>query len=102
MTEPKTMPPIHPGEILREEFLLPLGLTPNRLALEISVSPSRINEILKGKRAITAETALRLGRYFDNIGPEFWLNLQQRYDLETARDAFEDRITREVRVRETA
>lgn len=102
MSETKTMAPIHPGEILREEFLIPMGITPNRLSIEIGVTASRINEILKGKRSITAETALRLGRYFDNIGPEFWLNLQQRYDLEVARDAFEDRIAREVRVRETA
>ena len=102
MSEPKTMPPIHPGEILREEFLIPLGITANRLAIDLGVSPSRINEILKGKRGISAETALRLGRYFDNIGPEFWLNLQQRYDLEVARDALEDRIAHEVRVRRTA
>lgn len=102
MSEPKTMPPVHPGEILREEFLHPLGITPNRLAIDLGVSPSRINEILKGKRGISAETALRLGRYFDDIGPEFWLNLQQHYDLELARDALEERIALEVRVRRTA
>lgn len=97
MAEQKTMSPIHPGEILREEFLVPLGITPNKLSLGIGVSPSRIIEILKGRRSITAETALRLGRYFGNIGPEFWLNLQQRYDLEMARETFEERIDREVR-----
>lgn len=102
MREPKTMPPVHPGEILLEEFLIPLGITPNRLAIELGVSPSRIHEILKGKRGITAETALRLGRYFDNIGPEFWLNLQQHYDLEVARDSLAERIASEVRVRKTA
>jgi addiction module HigA family antidote len=102
MAEAKTMPPIHPGEILREEFLVPMGITANRLALDIGVSPSRVHEILKGKRSISAETALRLGRYFNDIGPEFWLNLQQRYDLEVARDALADRIVREVRIRETA
>jgi antitoxin HigA-1 len=78
-TKPK-FPPVHPGEILLEECMKPLGLTANRLALELRVPATRIHDIVKGKRAVTAETALRLGRYF-RTGPEFWLNPQSRYDL---------------------
>lgn len=80
----KLLPPIHPGEMLREEFMEPLGLSGNALASELGVTAARINEILQEKRGITADTALRLSRYFGNSA-EFWLNLQQRYELECAR-----------------
>ncbi|HLA41235.1 MAG TPA: HigA family addiction module antitoxin [Candidatus Glassbacteria bacterium] len=76
--------PVHPGEILKEEFLVPLGISQNGLGRSLKVSPRRINEIVNGKRQITADTALRLSRYFGNSA-EFWVNLQSRYDLETAR-----------------
>jgi addiction module HigA family antidote len=79
------MAPVHPGEVLMEEYLEPLGVTQHRLAMAIGVPPRRINEIVHGKRRITADTALRLARYFGTI-ERFWLNLQSRYDLETARD----------------
>ena len=78
-------PPIHPGEILAEEFLVPLGVTQHRLAVAISVSPRRINEIVQGKRGITADTALRSARYFGS-SDQFWMNLQARFDLESQRD----------------
>ena len=81
----KQLPPIHPGEILMEEFLEPMGISQYRLAKDISVPPRRINEIVHGKRSITADTALRLGRFF-SMSPQFWLNLQTRYDLEMAED----------------
>jgi addiction module HigA family antidote len=77
--------PVHPGEVLLEEFLEPLGVTQHRLAVEIGVPPRRINEIVHGKRRITADTALRLARFFDTTD-RFWLNLQTRYDLEVERD----------------
>ncbi len=80
-----TMPPVHPGEILNEEFLGPLGVTQNRLAVSIGVPPRRINEIVHGKRRITADTALRLSRFF-GTSERFWLNLQGRYDIEVQRD----------------
>lgn len=80
-----TITPIHPGEILMEEFLEPLDLSQNRLAVAIGVPPRRINEIVHGKRRITADTALRLSRYFGTTD-RFWLNLQNRYDLETEKD----------------
>ena len=80
-----TIAPIHPGEILMEEFLEPLEVSQNRLAVVIGVPPRRINEIVHGKRRITADTALRLSRYFGTTD-RFWLNLQTRYDLETERD----------------
>ena len=89
------LPPIHPGEILKEEFLEPMGISQYRLAKDISVSPRRINEIVHGKRAITADTALRLGRFF-NMSPQFWLNLQTRYDLEVTEDQLENRLENEV------
>jgi antitoxin HigA-1 len=89
------LPPIHPGEVLQEEFLQPLEITQYRLSRDISVSPRRINEIVQGKRAITADTALRLGRFF-GMEPQFWLNLQSRYELEKAEDALGDRLVREV------
>jgi antitoxin HigA-1 len=82
----KTMPPIHPGETLREDFLKPLGLTANRLAMELIVPVTRVNDIVRGKRAITADTALRLSRYFGTT-PQFWTSLQANYDLELAEDA---------------
>ena len=87
--------PIHPGEVLIEEFLKPMEISQYRLAKSISVPPRRINEIVHGKRAITADTALRLGRYFDT-SPHFWLNLQTRYDLEVTEDSLKDRLDEEV------
>ena len=91
----RKFPPIHPGEILREEFLHPLGLSQYRLAKGISVPPRRINEIVHGKRAVTADTALRLGRFFGTTA-QFWINLQSRYDLEVASEALGPRLAREV------
>ena len=88
--------PIHPGEVLSEEFLKPMDVSQSRLARDINVPPRRINEICLDKRAITPDTALRLGLYF-RISAEFWLNLQQRYDLERAKDELETRLQREVR-----
>ena len=93
----KKLPPIHPGEILIEEFLKPMGISQYRVAKDISVPPRRINEIVHGKRAITADTALRLGRFF-NMSPQFWLNLQNRYDLEITEDQLADRLVKEVHV----
>jgi len=91
----KKLPAIHPGEILREEFLEPMGISQYRLAKDISVPPRRINEIVHGKRSITADTALRLGRFF-GMSAQFWLNLQTRYDLEVTEDLLEDRLAEEV------
>jgi antitoxin HigA-1 len=91
----KKLPPIHPGEILREDYLKPLGLTMNHLALCLRVPATRIAEIVHERRAISAETAIRLGRYF-NTTPRFWLNLQAAYDLEVAEDRDLSRITSEV------
>ena len=90
--------PVHPGEVLLEEFLKPLGLSQNRLGLSIGVHPRRINEIVLHKRRITAETALRLARYF-GTSPQFWLGLQSDYDLDVAADALGERLEREVQVR---
>lgn len=90
-------PPIHPGEILLEEFLSPLGISQYRLAKETSVPPRRINEIVRGSRSISADTALRLARYF-GTSDRFWLNLQARYDLEVEKDRLGDRLAREVKV----
>ena len=89
--------PIHPGEILMEEFLKPLGVTQYKLAKDIHVPARRINEIVHGKRSITADTALRLSRYF-NLSEQFWLNLQARYDLEVEKDKLNDRIKTEAKV----
>ena len=89
------MPPIHPGEILMEEFLKPMGLSQYRLAVSISVPPRRINEIVHGKRGITADTSLRLSRYF-GTSERFWMNLQTRYDLELRKDDLGARLAREV------
>ena len=88
--------PIHPGEVLLEEFLNPMGLSQNRVALDIGVPARRINEIVLGKRRVTADTALRLARYFGN-SPQFWLGLQMDYDLDRTEDAIADRLEREVR-----
>ena len=88
--------PVHPGEVLLEEFLKPMGLSQNRLALEIGVHPRRINEIVLGKRRITADTALRLARYF-GTSPQFWMGLQNDYDLDVAADALGKRLDIEVR-----
>ncbi len=83
-TKPKLLTPIHPGEILMEDFMKPLGISINRLARDIVVPPGRISEIVHGKRAITADTALRLGKYF-NVSPETWIDLQSDYELRVAR-----------------
>ena len=96
MSHKKTSP-IHPGEIFMEEFLKPLGVSQYRVAKDIGVPARRINEIVHGLRAISADTALRLGRFFGN-SPEFWLNLQTRYDLETQEDRLSERLDREVKV----
>lgn len=93
----RRLPPVHPGEVLREEFLLPLAVSQYRLAKETSVPPRRINEIVRGLRAISADTALRLARYF-GTSERFWLNLQTRYDLEVEKDRLGDRLRREVKV----
>jgi antitoxin HigA-1 len=93
----KKMAPIHPGEILLEEFLNPLGISQYRLAKDISVPPRRINQIVLVQRAITADTALRLARYFRTT-ERFWLNLQTRYDLEVEKDYLGSRLNREVSV----
>lgn len=89
------LPPLHPGEILREEFMLPHSLSANALAGHLGVTTARINEIAREKRGITADTALRLARFF-NTTPEFWLDLQKRYELETACRAVGARIEREI------
>ena len=93
----RKMAPVHPGEILIEEFLKPLEISQYRLAKDISVPPRRINEIVLGKRSITADTALRLARYF-GLSERFWLNLQSRYDLEVEKDKLDMRLEKEVRV----
>ncbi len=97
----KRLPPVHPGEVLLEEFLKPMGLSQNRLGLSIGVHPRRINEIVLQKRRVTAETALRLARYF-GTSPQFWLGLQSDYDLDVAADELGARLEREVQVRATA
>ena len=93
----KKMPPIHPGEILLEEFLKPMGLSQYRIAIDINVPPRRINEIVHCKRSISADTALRLGRYF-GISPQFWINLQAHYDLEVELDRLGKRLDSEVKI----
>ena len=97
----KKLLPIHPGKILFEEFLEPMGISQYRLAKDTSVSPRRINEIVLQKRAITADTALRLGVFF-NMSPHFWMNLQSRYELEKAEDHLEDKLKNEVHQYQTA
>ena len=90
------MKPVHPGEILFEEFLKPYGLSQNRLALDIRVPPRRINEIVLGKRGITPDTALRLAKYF-SMSPQFWLGLQMDYELDVAEDEISEKINHEVK-----
>ena len=97
----KVMDPIHPGEILMEEFLQPLAVSQYRLAKDISVPPRRINEIVHGKRSITADTALRLARFFGTT-ERFWLNLQVRYDLEVEKDRLSGVLERDVTVFQAA
>lgn len=94
--EDEKLKPSHPGEVLLEEFLKPMELSQNRLALSIGVPPRRINEIILGKRSVTADTALRLGRYF-KMSPQFWLGLQMDYDLDVTADNLERRLEREVK-----
>jgi addiction module HigA family antidote len=98
---PRKLKPVHPGEILREEFLKPLGLSMNRVALDLRVPLTRIADIVHERRGITTDTALRLGRYF-GTAPVFWLNLQTRYDLETMGGREADRIARDVQPLESA
>jgi addiction module HigA family antidote len=93
----KKFAPVHPGEILLEEFLKPMGLSQYKLAKDIGVHPRRINEIVHGKRAISADTSLRFSRYF-GLSERFWLNLQTRYDLEVEKDKLEWRLESEVKV----
>jgi len=93
----RELEPIHPGEILLEEFLNPMDISQYRLAKDINVDPRRINEIVHGKRAISADTAIRLGHFF-NMSPQFWLNLQSHYDLELLDMQSGDQIQREVKV----
>ena len=93
--------PVHPGEVLLEEFLKPMSLSQNRLAIDIGVDARRINEIVLGVRSVTADTALRLARYF-GISPQFWLGLQAEYDLDITMDSLGSRLEREVRPRPVA
>ena len=92
----KKLSPLHPGHILKDEFLGPLQISQQQLAKDISVSIQHINEVVEGKQAITAEIALRLGRYF-GMSPRFWLNLQEHYDLDVAEEALSDRLLQEVK-----
>jgi addiction module HigA family antidote len=101
MNPKNKMRPIHPGEILREEFLVPLGMSANALAIELKVPAPRINDIVRERRAVTPDTALRLARYFGTT-PEFWLNLQSAYDLKIALREHGSRIEREVSERRAA
>lgn len=96
MMSVREIPPIHPGEILLEEYLKPMSITQYRLAKDIHVDPRRINEIIHGQRSITADTALRLARYF-GTSERFWLNLQSRYDLELQKMELGDRLEKEVK-----
>ena len=93
----REFPPIHPGEILLEDFLKPMNLSQYSVARSLGVPPRRINEIVHGKRAITADTALRLGRFF-SMEAQFWMNLQSRYDLEVTKERLLDRLDKEVSV----
>lgn len=97
----KTTPPVHPGQTLWEDFLKPLEMMVNRLAMELSVSATRVNDIVRGKRAITGDTALRLARYFGTT-PRFWMSLQANYDLELAQDARGPEIADRIRPRRAA
>jgi addiction module HigA family antidote len=97
----RRLPPVHPGEILSEDLLKPLGISLNRLGRDLRVPVTRVSEITHGRRSITADTALRLARYFDTT-PEFWMNLQAAYDLDAAQRASADKIARDVHPREAA
>ena len=97
----RRLPPVHPGEILREDLLKPLGVSINRLGRELRVPVTRMSEIVNGRRGISADTALRLARYFGTT-PEFWMNLQAAYDLDSAQRVSADRIARDVNPREAA
>lgn len=101
MTKRKKLPPVHPGEVLREDYLIPAGVTVNALALALRVPVSRMYDIVNCRRAITPETALRLARYL-GTSPEFWLGLQSDYDLEKAQEELAERIQREIQPRERA
>ena len=94
----KRLTPVHPGEVLREDYLQPLGLSMNGLAMELRIPVTRVSEIVHERRGISADTALRLGRYF-KTSPEFWMNLQSYYDLEVAKDKFLPKIEAEVKRR---
>ncbi len=98
MPKSRRLPPIHPGEILREDFMAPLGISMNQLALDLHVPVTRIAEIVHERRGITPDTALRLGRYF-NTSARFWLNAQAAYDLEVAQDELRRTVERDVRPR---
>lgn len=91
------IPPLHPGEVLMTEFLEPLNLSQNKLAIDLGVPPRRINEIVHCKRAVTADTALRLARYF-KMSPQFWLGLQMDYELDLQKDRLAERLEREVKI----
>ena len=97
----KKIKPVHPGEILKEEFLAPLGMSMNKLAEQLHVSANRVIQIVEGRRSVTGETALRLARYF-GTSPEFWLGMQKDYDLQVARDEFEAEVERQVQPRDKA
>jgi antitoxin HigA-1 len=101
MSRSKKLPPIHPGEILLEEFLKPFGMSMNKLATELHVPTNRITQIVEGRRSITGETALRLARYF-GTSAEFWLGMQKDYDLQVARDQFQAEVERQVQPRDRA
>lgn len=101
MSNETLLAPIHPGEILLEEFLEPMNITQYRLAKDIGVPPRRINEIVQGKRAVSVDTALRLSRYF-GLSERFWLNLQTRYDVEVEKDKLNGRLEQEVKVLDVA
>ena len=97
----KKLKPVHPGEILREEFMKPLGLSMNKMAMDLRVPVTRIAEIVAERRSVTADSALRFARYFKN-SPTFWMNLQSRYDLEVAEDEIAAKVERDVQPLETA
>jgi addiction module HigA family antidote len=97
----KKLKPVHPGEILREEFMKPLGLSMNKMAMDLRVPVTRIAEIVAERRSVTADSALRFARYFNN-SPTFWMNLQSRYDLEVAQDELAAKVERDVQPLETA
>jgi addiction module HigA family antidote len=101
MAKSRRLPPVHPGEILREDLMAPLGLSINRLARDLRVPVTRMSEIVNGRRSITADTALRLARYFSTT-PEFWVNLQSAYDLDVATRASAEQIKRDVHPRAAA